>query len=188
MVNPLFALRIWLAFICAINFAITASFYAWLLPRTNRYLEPLNGDNVEYFWGDYFTIIASISLLLSYLFSVFGKSFSFISPRIRAALMTTPALFIFGNQIRYMLVKIKHADALNRDSQGATHVDYFSCFGIDGPECPVMQGYTFFPIVVSLFVLIEVIVTLVRGPLLPLSPTKELKDIEDNSILLTDKK
>ncbi|KAF9125530.1 hypothetical protein BGW39_007330 [Mortierella sp. 14UC] len=135
MVNTLFAFRIWLAFICSVNFAIIVVFYAWLLPQTNRYLEPLiGGDYVEYFWGDYTTIIASIVLLIAYIFSVLGKPFCFISPRIRAALMIIPALFILGNLIRFMQMG---------------------------------QAMMWVSLVTGIFVVIDVVVTLTRGPLHP---------------------
>ncbi|KAF9149373.1 hypothetical protein BG015_008826 [Linnemannia schmuckeri] len=82
-------------------------------------------------------------------------------------------------QLRAIDAKIRHAKFIDRTTD-ADFVDPFACTGSD---CHVFQSYMIFPVVTGFFALVEVLVTLIRDPVLPAA--KEFKDVEDNAILMT---
>ncbi|KAF9099836.1 hypothetical protein BGX23_011436 [Mortierella sp. AD031] len=166
MAPAIFGLRVWLAFISLVNLSIVIAFHAWFIPflnELNKRKDFLELSPYEYDWVDYTVIITSVLLLLSYLYSIWGK------PRVhkfvRAFLMLLCACLLLGVQLRQVDLAIR---LVKRHS-----IEYnpFSCSGADdstiAAACGLQQGYTFIPIVTGFFAIIEVFVTLFRGPLHP---------------------
>ncbi|KAF9118246.1 hypothetical protein BG015_006699, partial [Linnemannia schmuckeri] len=87
----------------------------------------------------------------------------------RAVLMLLPTLFLIGVQFRQIDRSVELANRINADqTEGFPRYNPFSCAGINGDmsaHCRVSESYTFIPIIVGFFAIIEVAVTLVRGPL-----------------------
>ncbi|KAG0281193.1 hypothetical protein BGZ95_006019 [Linnemannia exigua] len=169
MANALFGLRVWMAFITLVNLSIIITFYAWLVPYFNKNKSEMS-DHYEYSWDDYAFIITSPILFLAYLYSIWGQ------PRLhkylRAFLMLLPALFLMGPMLRQIHLQIENAKKFNQYTPSEMEFEPFRCYGdtID-PACFVFRAYTFIPVIVGFFVLIEVFVTLLRGPL---HPTKKV--------------
>jgi hypothetical protein len=172
MASALFGLRVWMALITLVNLCIVISFYAWLVPfwnNRNQELELLSP--FEYTWQDFALLIASPILFLAYLYSIWGK------PRLhkflRATLMLLPALFMLGINLRAIQMQVKAVNMLN-ENRRARGPDWdipplrpFDCGDTLEAACGIVQAYIFIPVIVGFFVIIEVFVTLFRGPLYP---------------------
>ncbi|KAF9121640.1 hypothetical protein BG015_005772, partial [Linnemannia schmuckeri] len=87
----------------------------------------------------------------------------------RAVLMLLPALFMISVQLRQIAAMIKFAKMINaRRPEQLSSYDPFSCANSDGSvdaTCSLLQCHLFVPVIVGFFAIIEVAVTLVRGPL-----------------------
>lgn len=186
MAPAIYGLRLWMAFITLVNLVIVITHHAYLIPLSNKitaerfrqmYEEGITDIDYdfqyEYYWGDYAIIISSVLLLPAYLYSIWGKRSLVSNKHARAVLMLLPALFMIGVQLRQVDLTIIYFKMLNERHRGYTEdIDPFSCAntdtdGIVGANCALLQSYTFIPIVVGFFVIIEVAVTFFRGPLHP---------------------
>ncbi|KAK3839529.1 MAG: hypothetical protein JOS17DRAFT_729374 [Linnemannia elongata] len=183
MAPAIYGLRIWMALVTLANLIIVITFHAWYIPKMNkvmteRYREmyeqgvtqtDLSIDSeYEYAWDDYAVIISSVILLPAYLYSIWGKR-SFVSNKYaRAVLMLLPALFLIGVQLRQVDVIIRSYNRLFEGFPPELRSSPFSCsypgHGFNA-TCGFGQSYMFVPVVVGFFVIIEVVVTLFRGPL-----------------------
>ncbi|KAK3839502.1 MAG: hypothetical protein JOS17DRAFT_770588 [Linnemannia elongata] len=157
MPRAILVLRIWLAFVCFFNLAIVSTYYGLI--------GGLNGL-------DYGILIPSILLFLSYLYSIWGEPLA-SSKYIRAFLMLIPALVLIGCSSYLIHLQIIGAEFYNEymgESQGSTY-NPFTCDYFGGGSgigyCFLAQSYNFAPIITDVFVIIEVLVTLLRGPLHP---------------------
>ncbi|KAF9099837.1 hypothetical protein BGX23_011437 [Mortierella sp. AD031] len=163
MAPAIFGLRVWLAFVALVNLSIVIAFHAWFTPHLNKTRRELDDSGpflYKYDWVDYTVINTSVLLFLSYLYSICGK------PRIhkyaRAFLMLLSACLLLGVQLRQVdLIMITIRAFAPRDYDH----NPFSCSGTVDSTCALYQSYTFFPIVTGFFSVIEVPVTLFRGPL-----------------------
>ncbi|KAF9125523.1 hypothetical protein BGW39_007323 [Mortierella sp. 14UC] len=162
MTPAVFRLRVWMAFITLVNFCIGIAFYAWLVARSNKYNTKAGEDVYKYKWTDVAMLIASLALFLAYLCSIWSK------PRlhkfVRAALMLLPALFLLGVQLRQIQLRIELINTINKrlPSQYGS-LKPFSCDGSTDASCGILQSWTFIPVIVGFFVVIEVFVTLFSG-------------------------
>ncbi|KAK3848493.1 MAG: hypothetical protein J3R72DRAFT_429145 [Linnemannia gamsii] len=165
MANLLFGLRVWMAFITLVNLSIVITFHAWLIPYTNSRRDD---EMIPYQHSlhNYVTSIASPILFLAYLYSIWGQ------PRLhkflRAPLMLLPALFMIAAMLQYIHRMVQFAEMVNEQRPPEHKVVPFICYGESITAiCAISQSYTFIPIIVGFFVIIEVFVTLLRGPLYP---------------------
>ncbi|KAF9279701.1 hypothetical protein BGZ88_012600 [Linnemannia elongata] len=170
MAPAIFGLRLWMAFVTLVNFSITLTFYAYLVPLMNKGVDDFEGsEGFEFYWGDYAIIIASVFLFPAYLYSIWGKKLLISNKYARAALMLLPALFLIGVQLRQVDLTIKFAKMVNESRpSSALQIDPFSCKDSEGDvvsSCAVAVSHIFVPVVTGFFVMIEVAVTLFRGPL-----------------------
>ncbi|KAG0278303.1 hypothetical protein BGZ96_002450 [Linnemannia gamsii] len=172
MARAIFGLRIWLAFVCLINLAIVSTYYGWVIgTKSNTRQDSIGAPRYSYNWTDYGVIAFSVILFLSYVYSILVKRHLFHHRFVRAFLMLFPALFLLGIMFYSIHVQLKGAQFANetlREDYFMLRVDPFSCNGTKGESmsiCAVMQSYIFVPIVTGVFVIIEVLVTLLRGPL-----------------------
>ncbi|KAF9538403.1 hypothetical protein EC957_006778 [Mortierella hygrophila] len=161
MSRAILVLRIWLAFACFFNLAVVSTYYG---------MTGILGSKGT----DYGILVSSILLFLSYLYSIWGKT-SFVGNKyIHAFLMLIPAMVLIGCSSYLVHLQITMADFYNKYMQGNQAISYnpFTCdyYGYEGSGfglCFLMQSYNFAPIITGIFVIIEVLVTLLRGPLHP---------------------
>lgn len=180
LTSALFGLRVWVAFLALINLIIVSVYYGYVMPKNNKGLSELDSDAfIDFYWRDYMLILVSVLLLFAYVYSIWGKSLSTVHKYIRASLMSLPALFLLSLQLRAIDAKIRHAKFIER----TTDAGFIYPFACTGADCHIFQSYMFFPVVTGFFALVEVLITLVRGPVHP--ATKEFKDIEDDAIPMT---
>ncbi|KAH7058064.1 hypothetical protein BKA57DRAFT_531355 [Linnemannia elongata] len=180
LTSALFGLLVWVAFLALINLIIVSVYYGYVMPKNNKGLSELDSDAfIDFYWHDYMLILVSVLLLFAYVYSIWGKSLSTVHKYIRASLLSLPALFLLSLQLRAIDPKIRHAKFIDRTTD-AGFLDPFVCTGAD---CHIFQSYMFFPVITGFFALVEVLVTLVRGP--DLSAAKEFKDIEEDAIPMT---
>ncbi|KAK3839527.1 MAG: hypothetical protein JOS17DRAFT_190089, partial [Linnemannia elongata] len=170
MAPAIFGLRLWMAFVTLVNLSLLIAYYGYLVPSINKHAEQTDYNfPYQFYWGDYAIIIASVILFPAYLYSILGKKPLVSNKYGRAALMLLPALFLLGLQIHQIDVTIKMVKWINeRRSQQFGEMEPFSCADSDGivdPDCALSQSHTFVPVVTGFFVIIEVAVTLFRGPL-----------------------
>ncbi|KAF9124672.1 hypothetical protein BGW39_007981 [Mortierella sp. 14UC] len=170
MANAIFGLRVWMALITSVNLCIVIATYAWLVPYSkSNIMDPDDGFN--YNWTDIAILTASSVLFLAYLYSIWGK------PRLhkfaRAPLMLLPALFLLGVQLHQIQLQVKFVNMLNERNQSRMDgweippMKPFSCGDMIDAPCGILQSWTFIPVIVGFFAVIEVFVTLLRGPLQP---------------------
>lgn len=166
MAPAIFGLRLWLVFVCLANLVTVVTFYGW-------YVGTLINEQYEIFgyppyvlqWRDYGMIIPSVLLFFTYVYSTWGKKPVISNKYARAVLMLIPGLVLLGISLRQIHFQIE-----NYYQDGFPHkLESFSCDGwADSTKfCVVMQCYFFVPIITGFFVIIEVFVTLFRGPLHP---------------------
>ncbi|KAK5827763.1 hypothetical protein F5H01DRAFT_317097 [Linnemannia elongata] len=180
LTSALFGLRVWVALLALINLIIVSVYYGYVMPKNNKGLSELDSDAIiEFYWRDYMLILVSVLLLFAYVYSIWGKSLSTVHQYIRASLLSLLALFLLSLQLRAIDAKIRHAKFIDRTTD-AGFLDPFACTGADRH---IFQSYMFFPEITGFFALVEVLVTLVRGP--DLSAAKEFKDIEEDAIPMT---
>lgn len=172
MARAIFGLRIWLAFICLVNLVIVSTYYGWVIgTMSSARQDRLGKPRYSYNWADYGIIAFSTILFISYIYSLVGKKHLFHHRFVRAFLMLFPALFLLGIMFRSIHVQIESARMTDENLTGdyfMVRIDPFSCDGLKGDSlsiCAIMQSYIFLPIVIGVFVIIEVVVTLFRGPL-----------------------
>ncbi|KAG0363187.1 hypothetical protein BGX24_004951 [Mortierella sp. AD032] len=164
MANPLFGLRVWMAFITLVNLSIVIAFHAWLIPYTNSRRDEM--IPYQHSLHNYVSSIASPILFLAYLYSIWGQ------PRLhkflRAPLMLFPAVFMIAAMLQHIHRMVQIADMVNEQRPPGRKFVPFTCYGESiTASCAISQSYTFIPIIVGFFVIIEVFVTLLRGPLYP---------------------
>ncbi len=162
-----------MALVTLVNLSVTIAYYGYLIPLSNKYID--NNDNYssfdqryEYYWGDYAIITASVVLFPAYLYSIWGKKPLASNKYARAVLMLLPALFLIGVQLRFIDLMIKLVNSMNEKHPGHQATNPFSCANSDGSvstPCSLLQCHIFVPVVVGFFVIVEVAVTLFRGPL-----------------------
>ncbi|KAG0290884.1 hypothetical protein BGZ97_006043 [Linnemannia gamsii] len=172
MAPAIFFLRLGMAIVALVNLGIVIAFYAWVTTWTKKPISesgfyPINPYEIT--WEDYAIIISSVVLLPAYLYSIWGKKSLVSNKYARAVLMLLPALFLIGVQLRQVDLRMQLADYMDqRIPENSAMTQPFSCWrregGIDA-GCGVWQSYTFIPVVFGFFVIIEVAVTLFRGPL-----------------------
>jgi hypothetical protein len=167
-----------MAIIVLVNFVIVIIQHAWVIRMNNEYYRSIPDRNeyfesslYEYTWADYAVIISSVVLLPAYLYSIWGKKSLVSNKYARAVLMLLPALFLIGVQLRQVDLIIQSAKFINeyRPEQLGKY-NPFSCADSFTPvngKCGVTMSYIFIPAIVGFFVIIEVAVTLFRGPLHP---------------------
>ncbi|KAK3839528.1 MAG: hypothetical protein JOS17DRAFT_190091, partial [Linnemannia elongata] len=167
MAPAIFSLRFWMAFVTLVNLSIVIAYHGYLIRLINMNAE--GEGRYEYYWGNYAVIIASVILFPAYLYSILGKKPLVSNKYIRAVLMLLPALFLIGVQLHQVDVRIKRVKEFNEFlGEEFSKIEPFSCASSDGsedPNCVLVQSYTFIPVVTGFFVIIEVAVTLFRGPL-----------------------
>ncbi|KAF9130608.1 hypothetical protein BGX30_013448 [Mortierella sp. GBA39] len=124
--------------------------------------------------ANYGILISSILLFLSYLCSIWGKKPLAGNKYIRALLMLIPALVLIGCSSYLVRLQITMAEFYNEYLQGNQDLSYnpFTCdhYGYEGSGlglCFLVQSYNFAPIITGVFVITEVLVTLLKGPLHP---------------------
>ncbi|KAF9546131.1 hypothetical protein EC957_010117 [Mortierella hygrophila] len=179
MAPAIFGLRLWMAFVTLFNLSIIIAWCAYLIPLNNKYADiaakadhdTYNDFNpiqrYEYYWGDYAIIIASVVLFPAYLYSIWGKKPLVSNKYTRAFLMLLPALFLIGVQLRQVDVTLMFIKFVV-DRPRKSGFNPFSCANSDGSvnaDCALIQSHIFVPIVTGFFTIIEVAVTLFRGPL-----------------------
>ncbi|KAH7058088.1 hypothetical protein BKA57DRAFT_433167 [Linnemannia elongata] len=170
MAPAIFGLRLWVAFVALVNFIIIITFHAYVIPSINKGADEGEfSQHYEYYWGDYAIAIASVVLLPAYIYSIWGKKSLVSNKYARAVLMLLPALFLIGVQIHQIDDTIKFIKMRNESRPGHQYkTEPFSCAIRDGDLytiCIFARSETFVPIVAGFFVIIEVAVTLFRGPL-----------------------
>ncbi|KAF9134765.1 hypothetical protein BGX30_011782 [Mortierella sp. GBA39] len=155
---------------------IVIALHAHLIPLINKHADNSSGydpiQRYEYYWGDYAIIIASVVLFPAYLYSIWGKKPLVSNKYARASLMLLPALFLIGVQLRQVDLALKFAKFI-KERRGL-EFEPFSCASSNGhvdADCALSQSYIFVPIVTGFFTIIEVAVTLFRGPLHPAKET-----------------
>ncbi|KAF9145516.1 hypothetical protein BG015_011875 [Linnemannia schmuckeri] len=160
MVPAIYSLRFWMVLVTLANLSIVITYHAWSVPEMDKIMakriREINEDfnqnlpATQYHWG---------------------KKSLVSNKHARAVLMLLPALFLIGVQLCYIDLEIRYAKWFNADlTEESPRYNPFSCAGINGGVsalCAVLQSYTFIPIIVGFFVIIEVTVTLVPGPLHP---------------------
>ncbi|KAF9900417.1 hypothetical protein EC991_007351 [Linnemannia zychae] len=170
MANALLGLRVWMALITLANLGIAIAFYAWLVPYSNSSkTEP--DELYDFDWTDAAVLVASTVLFFAYLYSIWGKNR--LSKSARASLMLLPALFLLGirlRQIHLLIETYKMMNARRRERMpdwAFEEAKPFSCgYSIDS-GCNIFQASLFIPVIIGFFTIIEVFVTLFRGPLHP---------------------
>ncbi|KAG0049972.1 hypothetical protein BGZ89_004015 [Linnemannia elongata] len=173
MTPAIFGLRLVMVFVALVNFSITIAFYAYLIPLINKVPDGFDSgqEAYEFYWGDYTIIIASVVLLIAYLYSIWGKKAHISNKYARAVLMLLPALFLIGVQLRQVDLTIKFAKMVNESRpSSALQIEPFSCANSDGSvdaKCSLVMSHIFVPVVTGFLTIIEVAVTLFRGPLHP---------------------
>ncbi|KAG0274748.1 hypothetical protein BGZ96_004112 [Linnemannia gamsii] len=172
MTPAILVLRLWLVFICLANLVIVSTFYGWYVGvMINEQQEYLGESRYVYQWRDYGMIIPSVLLFIAYVYSIWGKKPLISNKYARAVLMLIPGLVLLGISLRQIQFQITAAKFLNenRELREVQDFDPFSCAGwADSTKfCIIMQLYFFVPIITGFFVIIEVFVTLFRGPLHP---------------------
>ncbi|KAF9927238.1 hypothetical protein FBU30_003421 [Linnemannia zychae] len=159
-------LRIWMVIVTLINLGVMITFYTWVISKFNEVSKDVDMEKYEYDWTDYTLLIASPILVLAYFYSIFGKRQLFNNRFIRAALMAIPALFLIGLQLRLIVNIIDTTRYLSqRKPDWADKHNAFTCAGSEDAACAIGQAFFFVPVIVGFFTLIEVLVTLIRGPL-----------------------
>ncbi|KAG9061282.1 hypothetical protein KI688_007620 [Linnemannia hyalina] len=164
MPRAILVLRIWLAFVCLFNFAVVNTYYGMSGGLGSR-------------GADYGILISSILLFLSCLYSIWDKKPLAGNKYIRALLMLIPALALIGCSSYLVHLQITMADFYNEYLQKNQGISYnpFTCdfYGYEGSGiglCFLVQSYNFAPFITGVFVIIEVLVTLLMGLLYPSKP------------------
>lgn len=171
MAPAIFFLRLWMTFLALVNLGIVIAFYAWVTNREKKLISQIGLTPIypyKYTWEDFAVIISSVVLLPAYLYSVWGKKSLVSNKYARAVLMLLPALFLIGVQFSlvntlFQLVELTTQETPELHGQ----INPFSCWrsegGIDA-GCGIWHSSTLFAIIFGIFVIIEVAVTLFRGP------------------------
>ncbi|KAF9900414.1 hypothetical protein EC991_007348 [Linnemannia zychae] len=167
MANALIGLRVWMALITLANLCIAVAFYAWLVPLSNS---SRTDSDIRYnlTWTDVAVLIASPVLFFAYLYSIWGKAR--LSKSVRAPLMLLPALFLLGIRLRQIHLQVGLYKMINAERQSMMpdwafeEVQPFVCMGKVDSTCGILQASIFIPVIVGIFTVIEVFVTLFRGP------------------------
>ncbi|KAF9323887.1 hypothetical protein BGZ91_003283 [Linnemannia elongata] len=181
MAPAIYGLRLWMAFVTMVNLIFVIVYHAWYIPMTNEikakrsremydlgFTETDEGFQYEYTWDDYAIIVPSVILLPAYIYSIWGKRSLVPNKYSRAVLMLLLALFMIGVQLRQVDLILKAFHKVFKDAPTEYVVSPFSCVPAGNSflaVCIVGQIYQFAPVVVGFFVIIEVAVTLFRGPL-----------------------
>ncbi|KAG0287542.1 hypothetical protein BGZ97_007065 [Linnemannia gamsii] len=171
MTLAIVGLRIWLAFVCLANLATVGTFYGWYVGTLiNQQQESLGRPRYVYEWVDYGMIISSSLLFISYVYSIWGKRPLASNKYARAVLMLIPGLVLLGISLRQIHLQITKAKAINDNRQSESemgNLNPFSCagWGESTGFCIVIQCYFFVPIITGFFVIFEVLVTLLKGPI-----------------------
>ncbi|KAF9288589.1 hypothetical protein BGZ88_008115 [Linnemannia elongata] len=177
MAPAIFKLRILLAIVCFANLAVVGTYYGWVVANTTNTKQALFGKKPYiYNWADYGIIGCSVILFFAYIYSIWVKRplFCFRNRFVRAVLMLIPGGFLLGIMVRAIrhLIESLKLSSDKSDDNFEVRIDPFTCIGFGetkGP-CTVLKCYVAFPIVVGFFVVLEVFVTLLRGPLHPTKP------------------
>ncbi|KAF9538406.1 hypothetical protein EC957_006781 [Mortierella hygrophila] len=178
MAPAVFKLRILLALACFANLAVVGAYYGWVIANTTNTRQAIFGKKpYVYNWADYGIIGCSAILFFAYIYSIWVKKamFCFGNRIVRAVLMLIPGGFLLGIMVRavhHLIESLKLSSDKSSNDNFTVRIDPFTCIGFgntDGP-CTVLKCYVSFPIVVGFFVIIEVLVTLLRGPLHPTKP------------------
>ncbi|KAF9900418.1 hypothetical protein EC991_007352 [Linnemannia zychae] len=83
----------------------------------------------------------------------------------RAVLMSLPAILLLVVGILQIKDAIGGSNLVKQALPQDSGSNPFSCVGAADVTCVIFQGYIFIPVIVGVFVLVEVLVTLLRGPL-----------------------
>ncbi|KAG0301008.1 hypothetical protein BGZ97_002980 [Linnemannia gamsii] len=173
MASPaIYKLRLWLALVCFANLVVVSVYYGWVIRNRNN--EPKGFFSKKlyvYNWADYGIIASSVILFLAYIYSLFVKKPLIRNRFVRAILMLLPGVFLLGVMLRSIRLLIDSFKLTSDSSPDnfAVKIDPFTCIGFNKPEgpCTVMKSYVIVPMITGFFVIIEVLVTLIRGPLHP---------------------
>ncbi|OAQ29446.1 hypothetical protein K457DRAFT_32318 [Linnemannia elongata AG-77] len=181
MAPAIYGLRLWMAFVTMVNLIFIIVYHAWYIPMASEIkakrsremydlgiTETDEGFHYEYTWDDYAIIVPSVILLPAYIYSIWGKRSLVPNKYARAVLMLLPALFMIGVQLRQVDLILQAFHKVFKDAPAEYVVSPFSCVPAGNSflaACIVGQSYQFVPVVVGFFVIIEVAVTLFRGPL-----------------------
>ncbi|KAF8927205.1 hypothetical protein BGZ47_002268 [Haplosporangium gracile] len=171
-------LRILLAIVCFANLAIVGTYYGWVVANTTNTRQSIFGKKPYiYNWADYGIIGCSIILFVSYIYSLWVKRplFCFRNRFIRAVLMLIPGVFLLGIMVRavkHLISSLKLSSDDSSNDNFAVRIDPFTCisFGETKGPCTVLKCYVSLPMVTGFIVIVEVLVTLIRGPLHPTKP------------------
>ncbi|KAG0284987.1 hypothetical protein BGZ96_010709 [Linnemannia gamsii] len=171
MAPAIFGLRLWLTFVCLVNLVTIGTFYGWYVGLVNEQQSSIGHPRYVYEWDNYGMIISSVLIFIAYLYSIWGKKTLTSNKYARAVLMLIPGLILLGISLHQVRLQIKKAKFVN-DHRVTDEGNFnpFSCAGYGGDlteMCVVIQCYIFVPIITGFFVIIEVFVTLFRGPLHP---------------------
>ncbi|KAF9923945.1 hypothetical protein FBU30_005994 [Linnemannia zychae] len=171
-------LRTWMILITFINLAFVISTYAedkyWNITIFYLTGKPYSGGRKELFWQDWTEMICSAILFLAYVYAFFVRS-TRLHKYLRAFLMAIPAILLLFVSIQYVHLVIK--------SSGYYDIP-FDCSRESGRHrlyCGARQFTFFWSIVVGLFALVEIIYTIVKGPMQPKGATYLTTGIYSNS-------